>query len=320
MGGETLFRTDDLPVEDRFDGFRDCITRAAFLTEADSAYARDFRGEIRLMRFGGIHLWPVAAHPMRLVRTSRLIRQSDPEVYHLTLSLSGTVDISQDGRQARHGPGHMYVVDSSRPSVCSISHLNALGLDIQRSLVPLSPRTVAPLLARPLSGGKSVGGLLAALLTQIASEGPHAPADATRLETVIVDLFSATLAHHLDAKDHLAPETRTRTLMLRIRAFIERHLHDSALDPATIAAAHHISLSYLHRLFQNEGITVSAWIRAQRLERARADLSDPQQHTVPVHHIAARWGFSHHAAFTRAFRSAFGTSPRDYRHRTQVST
>ncbi|MFD0385553.1 helix-turn-helix domain-containing protein [Streptomyces stramineus] len=58
-----------------------------------------------------------------------------------------------------------------------------------------------------------------------------------------------------------------------------------------MAAAHHISLSYLHRLFETEATTVAAWIRHQRLERARHDLGDTTQRHIPVHAIAARWGF-----------------------------
>ncbi|WP_329520809.1 MULTISPECIES: helix-turn-helix domain-containing protein [Thermomonosporaceae] len=37
--------------------------------------------------------------------------------------------------------------------------------------------------------------------------------------------------------------------------------------------------------------------------------------TVPVHDIAARWGFTHHSVFTRAFRAAFDVPPSEYRHR-----
>ncbi|WP_201761055.1 MULTISPECIES: hypothetical protein [unclassified Nonomuraea] len=36
-----------------------------------------------------------------------------------------------------------------------------------------------------------------------------------------------------------------------------------------------ISISYLHRVFQEEGLRVTAWIKAQRLERVRHDLADP---------------------------------------------
>jgi AraC-like DNA-binding protein len=87
-----------------------------------------------------------------------------------------------------------------------------------------------------------------------------------------------------------------------------------------IAAAHHISLSYLHRIFQEEtpGETVAAWIRTQRLEGARRDLADPNLSSTPVHIIATRWGLVRASDFTRAFRNAYGVSPMEYRVRVQA--
>ncbi|WP_049567258.1 helix-turn-helix transcriptional regulator [Streptomyces sp. SBT349] len=145
----------------------------------------------------------------------------------------------------------------------------------------------------------------------------YRPADEPRLESLLVDLFTAALAHQLDAEDCLGPETRERVLGLRIQRFIRSHLHDPALTPGVIAAAHHISVSRLHRVFPSlgHGTTVSAWIRAQRLEGARRDLCDPAQRAAPVHRVAARWGFGHAAMFSRAFRAAYGAPPSDYRHR-----
>jgi hypothetical protein len=51
-----------------------------------------------------------------------------------------------------------------------------------------------------------------------------------------------------------------------IHAFIQRPVSDPDLSPETIAAAHHISLRLLHKLFSEEGETVAGWIRTRRLE------------------------------------------------------
>lgn len=119
----------------------------------------------------------------------------------------------------------------------------------------------------------------------------------------------------LEVEAALPPETRHRALTERIRAFIRQNLHDPELTPPVIAAVHHISLSYLHRLFQEEvrGETVAAWIRSQRLEGARHDLADPALHATPIHAIATRWGLPRSSGFTRVFRTAYGLSPREYR-------
>jgi AraC-like DNA-binding protein len=107
---------------------------------------------------------------------------------------------------------------------------------------------------------------------------------------------------------------------LRIRAFIEQRLADPELTPATIAAEHHISLRYLHKLFHGQGITVAGWIRDRRLERCRRDLADPTLTARPISAVAARWGFTNPAHFSQAFRAAYGLSPRQFReHHTGTS-
>ncbi|MEU1622891.1 helix-turn-helix domain-containing protein [Streptomyces sp. NPDC005722] len=97
--------------------------------------------------------------------------------------------------------------------------------------------------------------------------------------------------------------------MLRIRGFIEQHLADPGLTPATVAAAHNISTRQLHRLFQAQNMAVAGWIRRRRLENCRRDLADPRygQHTVQV--VAARWGFTDKAHFSRLFRATYGMPP-----------
>ncbi|MGP4111503.1 helix-turn-helix domain-containing protein [Streptomyces sp. 4N509B] len=315
MLADGVFRTGDVAVaSDRFEYWRDLMARMLCPMEMGSAYAADFRAETRLLRLGEVRVWPTRLQPMSWARTPRLIRQADPEFYHLTLARRGTVAISQAGREARCEPTGMYVVDTSRPWECVTDELTAIGLEVPKRLVPLRPAAVDRLLTRRLSGRDGVGALLAGLLTGLARQaGGLRSADTLPLETVVVDLFASTLAQHLDAEDSLPPETRTRSLKRRVWAFIERELGDPELGPRVVAVAHHISVSYLHRLVREEGTTVAALIRERRLERARGDLADPALRRVPVHVIAARWGFTHHATFTRAFQAAYGTTPRDHR-------
>jgi AraC-like DNA-binding protein len=112
-----------------------------------------------------------------------------------------------------------------------------------------------------------------------------------------------------------------QNLLARIQGYIQQRLGDRGLSPRTIAAAHHISVRTLHRMFQGDGGgTVAAWVRARRLERCRHDLLDPRLRSWSVRAIAARWGFGDNAHFSRAFRAAYGTSPQTCREAHTVTT
>ncbi|MEU9126311.1 AraC family transcriptional regulator [Streptomyces sp. NPDC048506] len=309
-----VFDSSDVPVPDRFDVWREHLAKTICPMETSSEHSGDFRAELRSLQLGPISVVPTKVQPVTGLRTAKLIRPSDPECYTLALLLRGTLGIRHAGQEAVHGAQEMYVVDTSRPWEAVAGSVTSVGMGVPKELLPFPPSSVDRFLARSLSGRDGIGGLLAQFLTRLATDTTsYRPADTARLGTVALDLLTATLAHHLEADDQVPPESHRRALILRIQGFIHRHLADPDLRPPAIAAAHHISTSYLHSLFQHEETSVAAWIRRQRLERARRELADPTWRTTPIHAIAARCGFARAADFTRAFRTAYGMPPNDYR-------
>lgn len=316
---ETLFRTDDLPAAERFDYWRECQSRTHAPFAMSSDHHADYRASQRTLRLGPLTVWSAAFQPATFHRTPALIRRSDPDIYHVGVLLKGDAGNRWGEHELPFRPYDVATNDSSRPVVIQAkggphSMIEHLGVEIPKDLVALPRLRADQVIGRKLSARQGVGALLAGFVTRLTADtASYRADDATRLGTVVADLVSALFAHALDAEKALTPETRRRELTLRVRAFVERHLHDPRLSPRSVAAAHNISTSYLHRLFQDEDETVAAWIRRRRLERAREALADPTQLTVPIHRIAGRAGFSDHSVFTRAFRSHYGVSPRDYR-------
>ncbi|RAY12788.1 AraC family transcriptional regulator [Actinomadura craniellae] len=319
---EIVYQTKDFPPADRFDRWREWTGHTHAPVDVSSEHAADFHAHKRALLLGPVTVWPATVQPLVSRRTAKLVRRSDPEAYNLTLTLRGTARATWDGQEAEYRPYELYSQSTSQPCTVWVGReeertVQFVGVEIPRDLVALPRRSVDRAVGRPLSGREGVGALLAGFLTRLSADtSAYGPADGPRLGTVLADLVSALFAHALDADRDLSPEARRQALTLSIRAFIGRNLHDPDLAPDGIAAAHHISTSHLHRLFQDEDTTVAALIRHQRLERARRDLADPAQRTTPVHQIAARWGFTHHSAFTRAFRTAYDASPSDYRRAT----
>ncbi|MGW0704337.1 helix-turn-helix transcriptional regulator [Streptomyces sp. NPDC002867] len=80
-----------------------------------------------------------------------------------------------------------------------------------------------------------------------------------------------------------------------------------------MAAAHNISVRHVHRLFQDEWTTAGRWIQHRRLEACRRELGRPGRNVPTVMTIARRFGFTSPSHFSRAFRAAYGVSPREWR-------
>lgn len=80
-----------------------------------------------------------------------------------------------------------------------------------------------------------------------------------------------------------------------------------------VAAAVGVSSSHLVRQFQRHvGVTVVAFIRRRRVERAQTLL---EQTTMPIGTIAGSCGFADLQTLNKACRAEIGVSPRAIRHR-----
>ena len=96
----------------------------------------------------------------------------------------------------------------------------------------------------------------------------------------------------------------------RVHAYLAEHL-DRDVDLDHLAGIACFSPFHFHRIYHAlQGETVAESVRRMRLHRAALDLIEG---AVPIARIAARAGYGSQAAFTRAFRSAYGAPPAAYR-------
>ncbi|MGI5204744.1 helix-turn-helix domain-containing protein [Spirillospora sp. CA-108201] len=278
-----------------------------------------FEAQVALSGLGLVQASLLTAPSLTIRRTPRLIRRSDPETLFVTCTVRGHAIGEQAGRQADLGVGDLMLRDSSRPYLTRFGSSDPAGgqllsLQFPRSMLPLPERGVRGLSAVRIRGDRGIGALASQFLLQLTRRlEEFSPTEAARVSTLTLDVLTAALAGALDAHEAVPAHTRRRALMAQIHAFIQANLGDAHLTPGVIAAAHHISLRYLHQLFHEEGHTVAGWIRGRRLERCRRDLADPRLADRPIKAIAARWGFTSPAHFSQAFCSAYGLSPRQFR-------
>ena len=172
---------------------------------------------------------------------------------------------------------------------------------------------VVGMIARGCGG---LGALVSDFLATLAAEA-ESPTSVIgdRLARSAVDLVAVLVMELLEtetADDASSASKAGNEMLLRIRAHVEEHLMEPDLSPESIARAHHISVRYLHKLFQNDGTTVGQWVRRRRLDSCRHELSRTPNRRITVAAVAHRWGFSSPAHFSRTFRDAYGMSPSEW--------
>jgi len=320
----TLIRTDQVPEADRLDFVRD-MTATTWVPMECRSELGDYRGEFRASGLGAMQVVVMDIMPITVRRTPQLISQADPDLLKMVLVCGGnSCVVTQDGRQAPLSAAEFAIYDTRRPYevACGTGGdqpTQMMTFMFPPSLLPLSRNRLRQLAAVPFQASAGLGDLTSQFLLQLARNIDHySPAEAARLSTAALEVLATRLAHELDVCDWGTPEARRHALFTTVQAFIRRHLGDSRLSPGMIAAAHHMSLRSLHQLFHDEGLTVAGWIRGRRLERCRRDLADPALASRPVAAIAARWGFSSAADFSRAFRAVHGLPPAEYRMSARI--
>ena len=188
--------------------------------------------------------------------------------------------------------------------------------------VVFNDRFIAPLTQRlgylPAQDGLRF--VFSSVLTTIAQEIDSIKADDLRpLDLSFVEFMiacstdekSVPLVRDVDAAraDNLHRVCQTIELLLGNR--------DLSLD--YIAHASGVTKRFIRECFSYSDMTFASYVRKRRLERSRFDLVNPLFASQSIAEICYRRGFDSPTYFSRAFRSAYGVSPREYRRRSETS-
>jgi AraC-like DNA-binding protein len=123
---------------------------------------------------------------------------------------------------------------------------------------------------------------------------------ASLMAPVVVDLVRSLL----HPGDRAAP-----TRLARLMDISRGRLTDPGFGLAALARESHWSVRTVQAAFAAEGLSFSDWLTRERLELARAMLTDPAWETRGVAHVAYAAGFTDLSTFFRAFRRRFGMTP-----------
>lgn len=274
-----------------------------------------FEARMQAYEVGTLRVFTISSSGNDVERLPRYLHDHGSDYFKLLLQLEGRSDIVQqhDRVALQHSdwslydPRQPYTIESPGP---------------YKHLVVQIPRTRLQGLAIPNLHTSQIGHpqmlglfrLLGSFLGSLSDQLPHLPeACATPLSETLIGLLSSTLAALRNTQgDALALPT---VLRARVKQHVQNQLADPDLSLDQIAEQMRCSKRYLHRIFEEEGITLERYIWHSRLERCKAELEAPAADGGDpagrrIAEIAFRWGFSSTAHFSRVFKSRYGLTPR----------
>lgn len=269
----------------------------------DRHMGEDFRADVVSRDLGPLRLTELVTPEGECFRDARSARARDSELWQVDVVVRGRVRAEQGGSTAVLGPGDLVLIDPVRPVRFASSSITHVTMTIPRHLLRLGADDAARLVGVGIRGDRGPGALVSSLVRDMTRTlDGFCAHEADRSAAAVIELIAVTLASRLGDTRRVDDDV----LRTRVLGFIEARLSDRDLTPATVAAAHHVSVRRLHKLFQDQPLTVAALIRRRRLERCRADLA---RSGTTVAAVAASWGFADPAHFSRLFKATYGHSP-----------
>jgi len=162
---------------------------------------------------------------------------------------------------------------------------------------------------------RGAGGFAILRPTSVRFIGMRVPrrAIAPLVGRLVHDLIAATVGATRDA---LASAERRGIRAARLRAImadITANLDDCDLKVADVAQRQRVTTRYVHKLFEREGLTFSAFLLDRRLSRAHRFLSEPRLADLKISSVAFDVGFGDLSYFNRVFRRRYGATPSEIR-------
>ncbi|MFI5623992.1 helix-turn-helix domain-containing protein [Nocardioides sp. NPDC051685] len=276
----------------------------------------DISGRISGFSLAETHMRRIRAVGHEFERRPADIRRNDPEVLHLIVLNRGMTQVEQDGRTAMLRPGDLLFYDSSRPfRFTTPDPLDYTIALLPKRLLPIPDQGLRAGTARALDGNEGVAAVARDLVRAIAR---HSISDAAENQLTLQHTLVGFLAALLPSGTATTPSGAVHRELAR--SFIEHHLSDPELSPADIAAACSISVSYLHRLFADDGWTVAGYLRERRLQVAYEQLAAGGSPSEPVAAVGRRCGLVDASHFSRIFKARFDMPPGELRRTSMGST
>ncbi|MER5352081.1 helix-turn-helix domain-containing protein [Kitasatospora sp. NPDC002551] len=307
-----MYSTEPLSPAERAEFWHDAVARTFIPLETRLLEAEPRAGVLSSDRLGVLQITRATAGPQVNLRNRRAVAAGGEGWITVAMHHRGRGKLVQDGKEVVVGPGEFTLSDSSRLFTKVLPEpFDLTTFHLPRAALPVHDDELRAAVATPFSIGAGTTGLVASYLRKLAGGAADLdPYTGGRLAETAVDLL-AVLVRERSGSLRPAPPEATLAMIARIKDYAIRHLGDPELSPERIAAANHVSVRYLHKLFQSEETTVARWIQRRRLEMCARELA--RRPAVTVSSVAQRWGFVSPAHFSRVFRAAHGVSPREWR-------
>ncbi|MGZ5780385.1 MAG: helix-turn-helix domain-containing protein [Burkholderiaceae bacterium] len=311
------FSTSAVKNSQKIDAWRDMLSQTFGPLEVSRNSDENFSGAFNANKRVQLQFNELRYSGQKLERTTENIASFDQEYFSLGTPVSGSIFVSQGGREFTIKPGSLFLLNQCLPYKAETTEdeYHVINVSIPSSLLIQRAPDIRSLYELPITDSSPRGKLLSTFKKYFESGiAQWTESEAMFLREQFLDLIVMLMVN--DNNSHTSSfETSVKIAHReRVNAYIKHNHADPRLSPKTIAGACGISVSYLHKLFHSFDLQIEDCIYAQRLETCKNLLLDPAQHGKTMQQIAYLAGFNHSSHCSRLFKDKFGMSPTEYKN------
>jgi len=307
---QTFFETSN------FDEWKTTIKNTFGGLEINATDASVFKGSMEVCKLSDINFVMATSTPAKLWHPGTIGSFSENERFLVKTQFVGHSTIKFGANVVKLSPGDFLICDNSKNY--------SLEFDEETSIlsIPLPLEILGRFHAKPvnlafkrpdnaLAVNKIISDYIQSLWSARSMQAANTHSD--RLIEHYFDLL--VMGYEVSDDLEITISSTQHAHLERCKKFIEDNLQNEFLTPTIVAQEFQISKRYLFSIFANAGLTVSAYIISQRLDRSAQMLRSHRFEKLTVSEIAFDGGFKSAAHFSRAFKTRFHESPSQYRKR-----
>lgn len=306
--------TDHLPEREKFNYWNEVICRTVVDLDCRPIQQPHFEASIGGFDAPGLGVYDIHTQAHLVYRGKPEISRLDSDALIINYVTAGTLYSEQDGRAVDLQVGDGAVSDASRPYFLRFDRpLGCVSIKVYKSDLRHRVAGIERITAQSLSRGSSLNTLVFDYMQSMIRSMPTMTGPSALSATeVFKELLAASLNEMLRrTPSHLS--AYRGAALVRVKAFVDEHLRETWLDPASVSRGVGLSTRYINKLFEADQSSLGRYIWQRRLDRCALRLRDLAWAQASISTIALEHGFNDLSHFSRAFRERFGRSPRDYR-------
>jgi AraC-like DNA-binding protein len=229
-----------------------------------------FAASILNRDFSGVRVVECVCDPCTGRRLPQFVEQ-EPEPYvGVQITKAGRERFHLGGEDISLGAGDLVIWTSTRPAEFTVvERLHKVSLVLPWSEVQERLPRGTRFAGTVVDSRVGIGAVLYSHVDSLARQLElFSATDHAAVRRATLELLTTAMSHRVDTPQR----GLARRYLKQLQDYILANLQDERLSPTSMATANHMSPRYVHMLFAQIGVSASAWIRTQRLERCRDDL------------------------------------------------